>query len=141
MVLQGDLNGGEGDVPQIVPSSSRDMNMDRLAARARTLSVLRELVDSNSAPDLEVRSSGQVVIKHNSALIFRDDGSLDIHLEFGPSNMRGQRSTTLTLTAEYDPPDEMYDLMVKPIEAVWLRSIADHDFEHLNTAQRNIRQS
>ncbi|MCI0837275.1 MAG: hypothetical protein J4N80_08710 [Chloroflexi bacterium] len=130
ILLQGDISGGKGAGPQLFATDNPALNSTRSAARQRTIIFLKELA-AHAHGNVEVRNTGQLLLHMNAGLIFREDKTVDIHLEFGFGEALSVKSSTATMTATHSPPDEIYSLIVGAMEELWLRSVSEPGFEQL----------
>jgi hypothetical protein len=129
VLLQGDMSYGSETTPQLYATTDLALNDSKNVAKNKTLDFLNEL-GANSGGAVEVRNTGPLLLVMNAGLIFREDGTVDIHLEFGFAETLGFRASTITMLANHNPPDELYGLVVGAMEELWLRSIAEPSFEH-----------
>ncbi len=128
VLFQGDISGGADSEPRLFATNDPAMNKSKLLARHRTIDFLNEL--SKLAPDrVVVRNSGQLLMTMNAGAIFRVDGTVDMHLEFGLGETVGIKSSTIIMTARHDPPDDKYRLIAGSMEGLWLRSLPEPGFE------------
>ncbi len=130
ILLQGDISGGANTVPKLFATDNPALNSTRVAARNRTIKFLLEL-SSSTKGNIEVRNTGQLLLHMNAGLIFREDDTVDIHLEFGFAEALAVKSSTATMTATHSPPDRLYGLIVGAMEELWLRSVPEPDFEQI----------
>lgn len=130
VLLQGDISGGTSSGPQLFATNDPALNASKLMDRQRTTKFLKEL--SLRAPGrVDIRNTGQLLLHMNAGLIFREDGTVDIHLEFGFAETLGLNSSTATMTATHSPPDKIYGLIAGSMEKLWLRSVPEPGFEQI----------
>ncbi|MEE8047073.1 MAG: hypothetical protein V3T49_09535 [Dehalococcoidia bacterium] len=128
VLFQGDISGGTDSIPRLFATNDPALNASKVAAQQRTLDFLKEL--SKRAPDrVTVRNSGQLLMSMNAGTIFREDGTADIHLEFGLGETVEFQSSTIIMTARHNPPDDKYRLIAGSMEGLWLRSLPQAGFE------------
>jgi hypothetical protein len=128
VLLQGDVSSGTDSTPKLFATINPALNASKFAAQERTLRFLKQL--SNKAPSqIVVRNSGQFLLTMNAGVIFRVDGTVDMHLEFGFGESVEFSSNTIIMTARYDPPDDKYRLMAGSMERLWLHSLPEVGFE------------
>lgn len=129
VLLQGDLSGGAQPGQRLSANTDAAHNQDRVRVRQKTTEALKRI--SQAAPDtrVEVRNSGTTLLKTNASLIFREDYSLDIYVSFNFAEGSGGRPIVVLTTASYDPPDETCELVVGPLERLWLASVTEPGFE------------
>ena len=130
VLFQGDISSGVDSTPRLFATNDPALNASKLAARQKTLAFLKQL--SSKAPDqIVVRNSGQLLLLMNAGVIFRVDGTVDIHLEFGLGETVEFSSSMIVMTARHDPPDEKYRLVAGSMEGLWLRSLPEVGFESI----------
>lgn len=128
VLLQGDISAGDDSIPKLFATNDPALNASKVVAQQRTLEFLKEL--SKRAPDkVVVRNTGQLLLTMNAGAIFRDDGTADMHLEFGLGESVEARSSTIIMTARHNPPDDIYQLIAGSMEGLWLRSLPQAGFE------------
>ena len=127
ILLQGDISGGKNSIPQLFATDNPALNTTRFAARKKTIKFLEDL-SARERGTVEVRNTGQLLLHMNAGLIFREDESVDIHLEFGFGEALSVKSSTATMTATHSPPDKIYGLIAGAMEELWLRSVPEPGF-------------
>ena len=130
VLFQGDISSGVDSTHRLYAMKNPALNASKVAARQKTLAFLKQL--SSKAPDqIIVRNSGQLLLLMNAGVIFRVDGTVDMHLEFGLGETVMEYSTSMiVMTASHDPPDEKYRLVAGSMEGLWLRSLPEAGFEY-----------
>ncbi|MBT3862820.1 MAG: hypothetical protein HOF71_03805 [Chloroflexi bacterium] len=128
VLFQGDISSGADSTPRLYATNDPALNASKLSARKRTIDFLKQL--SSKTPDqVVVRNSGQLLLTMNAGIIFRVDGTADMHLEFGLGETVEFTSSSIIMTARHDPPDDKYRLVAGAMEGLWLRSLPEAGFE------------
>lgn len=128
VLFQGDISSGMDSAPRLFATNDPALNASKLVARKRTTDFLKQL--SRKSPEqVVVRNSGQLLLTMNAGIIFRVDGTVDMHLEFGLGETLEFSSSTILMTARHDPPDDKYRLVAGSMEGLWLRSLPEVGFE------------
>ena len=129
VLLQGDISGGTEEYPRLWATANKARSYEKAHVRMRTIEGLKRIASSVESPKLEVRNSGQTLLSTNAALVFREDGTLDISLAMHFAENSGSRSVAILTSATHNPPDENCELLVKPYERLWLDSMTEPGFE------------
>ena len=113
---------------RLFATNDPSLNTSKLVARERTSKFLKQLSDKNSGQVI-VRNSGQLLLTMNAGIIFRIDGTVDMHLEFGLGESVEFSTSTIIMSARHDPPDDKYRLVAGSMEGLWLRSLPEVGFD------------
>jgi hypothetical protein len=128
VLFQGDISSGADPTMRLFATNDPSLNTSKLVARERTSKFLKQLSDKNSGQVI-VRNSGQLLLTMNAGIIFRIDGTVDMHLEFGLGESVEFSASTIIMSARHDPPDDKYRLVAGSMEGLWLRSLPEVGFD------------